>query len=426
MLPANVLAYIHVGTFLVVITATSYIYATLFYLPLLRIIGPEGGFGQLSYPKFDCCSCCQRAQPQHVNKTVYQQAFMSESTLSTSSTSGPHAHANASNDHHELEPLTAMRLSGRSHGRNHGSQRHKVARVDPSDPTENQSPNGGRNLKLMVGRTASMSSNRGAEGGAFVPRKKSIPSPGGATSDGGEPSPRHIVAPASSATTILYSEPDSDHQHGHHPPLEGRLSGESTGYHLGHRRMSGEPPAETHHEGGHIHKHQHSIKSTSSRRMTSDSRQHSTESKHHSRQHSTDSNHHHYQHSPRDMRLTSDMRQQSIESSQYHYPHHQKLEGRLSSDARQNSTESQHHIQRKPSQHSPRTKRQDQYHHIQLDGRLSVDNSAALRRVGSERHHSPNRSSHHRSRRHSQVDSQINLSSLATTTEGVSMVTPNV
>ncbi|XP_063596522.1 protein dispatched-like [Penaeus indicus] len=232
MLPAQVLAYVHIGTFLIVITSASYIYATLFYLPLLRIFGPESGCGQLSYPQVHCCSCCTQNSQPHVDKTVYQQAFMSESTLSTSSTSCPAPQTHPSSDTHELEPLTAMRLAGRtgSHTRSaHNSSRHKVSQAQPPPVSDApQVPDAAHpeasnaSATGRAARSGSLSSTACIrDHAAFVPRKVSLPSPGEAVSEGGEPSPRHGVAPASSATTILYSEPDMDSGQQHQPPPEG-------------------------------------------------------------------------------------------------------------------------------------------------------------------------------------------------------------
>lgn len=229
MLPATVLAYVHVGTFLTVVTLASYIYATFFYLPLLRIFGPEGGCGQLSLPQVFCGCCCRQCGQggqKHVDKTVYQQAYMSESTLSTSSTSCPPPQPHPSSDTHELEPLTAMRLTGRcgSHSRpNHNSTtRHKVGLAEALPTQDIASPHGANHCEVgsagRAARSGSLSSSVcGRDHTAFVPRKVSLPSPGGAGSEGGEPSPRHSVAPASSATTILYSEPDTDPNHPQHP-----------------------------------------------------------------------------------------------------------------------------------------------------------------------------------------------------------------
>ena len=231
MLPARVLAYVHIGTFLTVITAASYIYSTFFYLPLLRVFGPESGCGQLSYPNLNCSQCCSQGSQPHVDKTVYHQAFMSESTLSTSSTSCPPPQTHPSSDTHELEPLTATKLAGRggSHNRSvHNPTRHKVGQAQPqplpdishNHVSSNAEGGSAQGSTGRTGRSGSLSSSvSGREQGHFVPRKVSLPSPGGAVSEGGEPSPRHSVAPASSATTILYSEPDTDSGHPthHHP-----------------------------------------------------------------------------------------------------------------------------------------------------------------------------------------------------------------
>ncbi|KAG7174801.1 protein dispatched homolog 1-like isoform X2 [Homarus americanus] len=235
MLPAKVLAYVHIGTFLTVITMASYIYATLFYLPLLRIFGPESGCGQLSYPQLQCCTCCSQGPQPHVDKTVYQQAFMSESTLSTSSTSCPAPQTHPLSDTHELEPLTAMRLAGRggTHSRAvHNPTRHKVGLVEPppiSDiPNNHVAAHNEAGIVSGTGRatrSGSLSSSVYVRDHAtFVPRKVSLPSPGGAVSEGGEPSPRHSVAPASSATTILYSEPDTDSGQQTQQPPEGNIT----------------------------------------------------------------------------------------------------------------------------------------------------------------------------------------------------------
>ncbi|XP_066965917.1 protein dispatched [Macrobrachium rosenbergii] len=236
MLPARVLAYVHIGTFLTVITAASYVYSTFFYLPLLRVFGPESGCGQLSYPQLTCSQCCSQGSQPHVDKTVYHQAFMSESTLSTSSTSCPPPQTHPSSDTHELEPLTATRLAGRggSHNRTvHNPTRHKVGQAQPqplpdiphnhvASHTDGVAPQGGAGRAARSGSLSSSVSVR--EQGAFVPRKVSLPSPGGAVSEGGEPSPRHSVAPASSATTILYSEPDTDSGQPSHHHHEGNIT----------------------------------------------------------------------------------------------------------------------------------------------------------------------------------------------------------
>ena len=110
MMPSTVLAYRQLGTFLMLIMAVSWLYSTFFFQSMLRILGPQGGFGQFHWPSLDCCAGSNR---EHVDKTIYS---MSESTLSSSSTTN---HANSS-ETHELEPLTDRNES-------HNKNRQKVA-----------------------------------------------------------------------------------------------------------------------------------------------------------------------------------------------------------------------------------------------------------------------------------------------------------
>lgn len=50
MLPSDVLPYIQIGIFLVVVMVVSWLYSTYFLMGLLAIIGPQRNFGQLSCP----------------------------------------------------------------------------------------------------------------------------------------------------------------------------------------------------------------------------------------------------------------------------------------------------------------------------------------------------------------------------------------
>lgn len=122
MLPATVLAYIHIATFLIIIALTSFLYSTFFFLPMMSIIGPEKNCGQLVSPS-DCSEFCSCRDEQH-DKNVYQQACVSESTLSTSSVcpSAPYSSGQTTHDFdtpylpcqnttQELEPLTSPTLN---------------------------------------------------------------------------------------------------------------------------------------------------------------------------------------------------------------------------------------------------------------------------------------------------------------------------
>ncbi|KAF2363401.1 Protein patched/dispatched [Trinorchestia longiramus] len=122
MLSATVLAYIHIATFLIIISLASYIYSTFFFLPLMSLVGPERHCGQIVSPS-DCSQFCSCRDEQH-DKNIYQQACVSESTLSTSSVcpSAPYSSAHTTHDFetpyiscqnntHELEPLTSPTFS---------------------------------------------------------------------------------------------------------------------------------------------------------------------------------------------------------------------------------------------------------------------------------------------------------------------------
>lgn len=52
MLPSQVLAYIQIGIFLLLVMGISWIYATLFLCPILAVIGPSKHFAQYQYPRF--------------------------------------------------------------------------------------------------------------------------------------------------------------------------------------------------------------------------------------------------------------------------------------------------------------------------------------------------------------------------------------
>lgn len=51
MLPSDVLAYIQIGVFLLLVMGISWIYATLFLCPMLAVIGPSSHFAQFQYPR---------------------------------------------------------------------------------------------------------------------------------------------------------------------------------------------------------------------------------------------------------------------------------------------------------------------------------------------------------------------------------------
>lgn len=114
MLPSIVLAYIQIGIFLITVMSVSWIYSTFFLGSLLRVGGPQHGFGQFSYPNLHKTCCINgdgrsggSSAVNRVDKTVYTNV-LSESTLSTSSTVCA-LHPSAS-ESHELEALSARNL----------------------------------------------------------------------------------------------------------------------------------------------------------------------------------------------------------------------------------------------------------------------------------------------------------------------------
>lgn len=55
MMPSLVLPYIRISVFLVTVMSVSWLYATFHLGSLLAVIGPQNNFGQLQYPKINCC-----------------------------------------------------------------------------------------------------------------------------------------------------------------------------------------------------------------------------------------------------------------------------------------------------------------------------------------------------------------------------------
>lgn len=51
MMPSRVLAYIQIGKFLVIVMAVSWLFSTFFLMSLLRLWGPQYGFGQFQLPR---------------------------------------------------------------------------------------------------------------------------------------------------------------------------------------------------------------------------------------------------------------------------------------------------------------------------------------------------------------------------------------
>lgn len=96
MLPSQVLAYIQIGLFLILVMGVSWIYATFFLCPILAIVGPSPTFAQFQYLRlwralFNISK--KRTNTTKVEKEVSSnrrrwrgRGMFSESTISTSST----------------------------------------------------------------------------------------------------------------------------------------------------------------------------------------------------------------------------------------------------------------------------------------------------------------------------------------------------
>ncbi|XP_011863762.1 PREDICTED: protein dispatched-like [Vollenhovia emeryi] len=95
MLPSQVLAYIQIGVFLLLVMGVSWIYATLFLCSMLAVVGPSSRFAQFEYPRLKILSICYHKYEDGVietdkdnnraRKTYKGRGMLSESTLSTSS-----------------------------------------------------------------------------------------------------------------------------------------------------------------------------------------------------------------------------------------------------------------------------------------------------------------------------------------------------
>lgn len=142
VLPSSLVAYQQIGTFVVVVMITSWLYSTLFLTSLLRLCGPQYGCTQFRCPNcVSCFYCCCRpshsSPTHHVDKTVYSYG-LSESTLSTSSTTCPNPNALPSAAHgetHELEPLTTshrVKSAGRQNRPRSGSLAANSTNAGPS------------------------------------------------------------------------------------------------------------------------------------------------------------------------------------------------------------------------------------------------------------------------------------------------------
>ncbi|XP_055384764.1 protein dispatched [Condylostylus longicornis] len=106
MLASNVLPYIQIGVFLVVVMSVSWLYSTFFLMSLLKLFGPQYGFMQFSYPKWknnskthNTVKTANERKESHVNVT--------EQLLTPSSSAVGEL---VQSESHELDSLTSNSL----------------------------------------------------------------------------------------------------------------------------------------------------------------------------------------------------------------------------------------------------------------------------------------------------------------------------
>lgn len=116
MLPSQVLAYIQIGLFLVVVMLVSWLYATFFLMSVLLVGGPEYGYGQFQYPSCGSWLCRGGGVFRGRNKG---------SSSSTSATANKTADSNSGTSHN---PVSEQLLSASSSGAGDmvGSESHEL------------------------------------------------------------------------------------------------------------------------------------------------------------------------------------------------------------------------------------------------------------------------------------------------------------
>lgn len=181
MFPSVVLAYLQIGTFLVILMTVSWLYATFFFLPLLSIMGPQNGQLQLSYPTVHCCD----TSGVPAEKAPYA---LSESTLSSSSASYPNQIPTS--ESHELEPLTNLK-GNRIDIPKYSKKKHGQRASRPRSGSFSSALSKTRDSSFPV------QNNR-------TPRKISLPTVN--VTFHGDPSPQHITGAISSSTIVCNEE----------------------------------------------------------------------------------------------------------------------------------------------------------------------------------------------------------------------------
>lgn len=100
MLLSDVLAYIQLGKFLIIVMSISWTFATFFLMSLLHICGPQYECGQFKLPHFDASDKPNAKVHSNRNNRTSTQGFATEQLLSASSSA-------VGSESHELSSLTS-------------------------------------------------------------------------------------------------------------------------------------------------------------------------------------------------------------------------------------------------------------------------------------------------------------------------------
>lgn len=116
MIPSDILAYIQIGSFLLIVMCISWLFATFFFSSLLCAIGPQHGFGQFHMPKFKPKDSKNNKNHNDYNQRLSTQGTVSEQLLSASSSAagdfiGSESHELSSlNSNSILKPATSLEV----------------------------------------------------------------------------------------------------------------------------------------------------------------------------------------------------------------------------------------------------------------------------------------------------------------------------
>lgn len=104
MLLSDVLAYIQLGKFLIIVMSISWLYATFFLMSLLRICGPQYECGQFKLPNFKNSDKQNAKNHLNRNNRMSTHGFATEQLLSASSSAAGEL---VGSESHELSSLTS-------------------------------------------------------------------------------------------------------------------------------------------------------------------------------------------------------------------------------------------------------------------------------------------------------------------------------